>query len=136
MNYLVDTSVLARVSRSEVVAKRLASIDPGELYTCAAVLLEMGWSARSGKELRAQRELLLGMRRVDVGSAVETLALANQATLADLGQHRAAKIPDLLIAAVAQAYDLTVLHYDRDFEIIASVTFQPVEWVVPAGSVS
>ncbi|TVR35612.1 MAG: PIN domain nuclease, partial [Nitriliruptor sp.] len=31
---------------------------------------------------------------------------------------------------------LTVLHYDADFDRIATVTEQPVEWVVPAGTVS
>jgi len=27
-----------------------------------------------------------------------------------------------------------VLHYDRDFDLIAEVTGQPVEWVVPYGT--
>jgi hypothetical protein len=30
---------------------------------------------------------------------------------------------------------LTMLHYDADFDLIASVTGQPCEWVVPPGSV-
>ncbi|MHB8246485.1 MAG: hypothetical protein ACYDGN_14275 [Acidimicrobiales bacterium] len=46
-----------------------------------------------------------------------------------------AKIAVLLIAAAAEAAGLVVLHYDRDFELIAEVTGQPVEWVVPAGAV-
>jgi predicted nucleic acid-binding protein len=57
-------------------------------------------------------------------------------TLAETGRHRAVKVPDLIVAAVAERADLTVLHYDRDFEIIASVTGQPIEAVVPLGSVS
>ena len=44
-------------------------------------------------------------------------------------------IPDLLIAAVAERNALTVLHYDKDFDLIAKVTGQSMEWVVPAGSV-
>ena len=39
--------------------------------------------------------------------------------------HRQVKIPDLLIAAVAARNGLTVIHYDSDYEIIASVTGQP-----------
>ena len=51
-------------------------------------------------------------------------------------QQRGAKIADLLIAAAAESAELVVLHYDHDFDLIAAVTGQPVEWVVPAGSVS
>jgi len=36
-------------------------------------------------------------------------------------------IPDLIIAATAELAGLTVLHLDKDFEIIAEVTGQPTE---------
>ena len=49
--------------------------------------------------------------------------------------HRQVKIPDLLIAAVAARNGLTVVHYDRDYEIIASVTGQPTRWAAPRGTV-
>jgi hypothetical protein len=55
--------------------------------------------------------------------------------LARRGQHRAAGIPDLLIAAVAERNSLTLIHYDKDFDLIAKVTGQDVAWVVPVGSV-
>jgi predicted nucleic acid-binding protein len=57
----------------------------------------------------------------------EDRAVEVQALLADRGQHRAASIPDLLIAATAELAGLRVLHQDRDFELIAGVTGQPVE---------
>jgi predicted nucleic acid-binding protein len=41
---------------------------------------------------------------------------------------------DLIIAAAAEAAELTVLHYDRDFDHIASVTGQPTEWIAHPGS--
>ncbi|MEK7862236.1 MAG: VapC toxin family PIN domain ribonuclease, partial [Chloroflexota bacterium] len=44
--------------------------------------------------------------------------------------------PDLLIGAVAERARLTVLHYDKDFVALAKATGQPVEWVVPAGSIA
>jgi len=50
---------------------------------------------------------------------VEILAL-----LADRGQHRAPSIPDLIIAATAELAGLTILHLDKDFEVIAAVTGQ------------
>ena len=54
-------------------------------------------------------------------------AVAVQSALAERGQHRAPSIPDLLIAATAELADLTVLHVDKDFELIAALTGQPVE---------
>jgi predicted nucleic acid-binding protein len=48
---------------------------------------------------------------------------------------RGRKVPDLLVAAAAEARDLTVVHYDADFDRIAAVTGQSCQWVVPAGSV-
>jgi predicted nucleic acid-binding protein len=54
--------------------------------------------------------------------------------LAARGQ-RGRKIPDLLIAAAAEELGVGVLHYDADFDLIASTTGQRCQWVVPAGSV-
>jgi hypothetical protein len=54
--------------------------------------------------------------------AVEVLAL-----LADRGQHRAPSVPDLIIAAAAELAALTVLHLDKDFDLIAEITGQPME---------
>ena len=58
---------------------------------------------------------------------IEDRALEVQLMLAERGQHRAASIPDLLIASCAERAGLTVLHMDKDFELIADVTGQPVE---------
>jgi predicted nucleic acid-binding protein len=59
--------------------------------------------------------------------AIEDRAVEVQGLLADRGHHRAASIPDLLVAATAELADLVVLHVDRDFELIADVTGQAVE---------
>jgi len=59
--------------------------------------------------------------------AIEDRALEVQMLLADRGQHRAPSIPDLLIAATAEKAGLTVLAADKDFNLIAQVTGQPVE---------
>jgi len=55
---------------------------------------------------------------------VEVLAL-----LADRGQHRAPSIPELLIAATAELAGRTVLHCDKDFDLIAAITGQSAEWL-------
>ena len=58
---------------------------------------------------------------------IEDRAVAVQSALAERGQHRAPSIPDLLIAATAELAELTVLHLDKDFELIAALTGQPQE---------
>ena len=58
--------------------------------------------------------------------AIEDRALEVQMLLADRGQHRAPSIPDLLIAATAEKGGLTVLAADKDFDLIAGITGQPV----------
>jgi len=61
-------------------------------------------------------------------------ALQVAGLMADAGQHRGAKPPELIIAAAAEARGLVVLHYDKDYDRIAAVTRQPTRWVAPAGS--
>jgi predicted nucleic acid-binding protein len=47
--------------------------------------------------------------------------------LADRGHHRVPSVPDLLVAAIAELAGLTVLHVDKDFDVIAEITGQPIE---------
>jgi predicted nucleic acid-binding protein len=61
-------------------------------------------------------------------------AFSVQAALAARSQHRALSLVDSLVAAVAEAHHLTMLHYDADFELIAGVTGQPQAWIVPGGT--
>ena len=51
------------------------------------------------------------------------------------GQHRGMRVPDLVLAAIADIEGLTILHDDADFDLVAAVTGQPTEWVVPRGSI-
>jgi predicted nucleic acid-binding protein len=71
-----------------------------------------------------------------VETTAEHTARARQVQRMLAAKHqRGRKVPDLLIAAAAEASGLVVLHYDADFDRIAAVTGQRCEWVVPAGSV-
>jgi len=65
-------------------------------------------------------------RRLRLTRAVIETRCAS-ARLASASQHRGPKVPDLLIAAIAEQHGLIVLHVDRDFDIIAKVTGQRVE---------
>jgi hypothetical protein len=62
-----------------------------------------------------------------VTPAIEDRAVEVLALLADRAQHRAPSVPDLIIAATAELAGLTVLHFDKDFDVIADVTGQSLE---------
>jgi len=133
--YLADTSAVARASHPSV-ARELEDLGRrGLLATCATVDLEVLYSARTPAEYVA-----IARRRHDaftdlpLRSEIGTRARAVQAELARTSQHRAAGIIDLLTAAVAEHFGATVLHYDADFDHIATATGQPSRWVVPAGT--
>jgi predicted nucleic acid-binding protein len=57
-----------------------------------------------------------------------------QRRLVERGQHRVVGVADQLVAVAANEAGLTVLHYDGDFDLIASVTGQTCEWIAPAGT--
>lgn len=134
MTHLVDTSVLKRLADATVreVVEPLAGA--GRLARAEISDLEVGYSARNAREW----DRLVGA--LDIFTLIETTAehvlraKQVQRHLASSSQ-RGRKVPDLLIAAAAEAHRLAVLHYDQDFDKIASVTGQPCEWVVPAGSI-
>jgi predicted nucleic acid-binding protein len=135
LKYLVGTSVLARANNPAVSARLVPLIRDRAAAGCGIVTLELLYSARNQSNLRAIREeqnaalVPVPITQEDFARAADTMD-----ALAAHGQHRTAPIPDLIIAAVAVRADLTVLHYDQDFEAIAAVTGQPHEWVVPRGS--
>ena len=134
MTHLVDTSVLKRLANTAVreVVEPLA--DAGRLARAGISDLEVGYSARNAREW----DRLSGA--LDVLTLVETTAdhvlraKQVQRHLASRSQ-RGRKVPDLLIAAAAEANGLIVLHYDQNFDKIAKVTGQRCAWVVPTGSI-
>jgi predicted nucleic acid-binding protein len=122
--------------KPDVEARIESLIGAGKLATCSATDLELLFSVRSGEEHRVRRgDLALRFARVSLDQPVFDRAVEVQGLLADRGQHRAASIADLVVAAAAERTGLTVLHYDADFDLIATVTDQPTEWVVPRGLV-
>ena len=134
--YLADKSALARVADPAVERRVGPLLLAGELATCGIVDLEMIYSARDHRDLvqlRAVRRASyqqVAMVQEDFDRALDVMEV-----LSKRSQHRGVTIPDLLIAAAAERAGLTVLHYDADFDRIASATKQAMEWVVPRGSI-
>lgn len=134
--YLGDTSALARIAIPEVAERLAPLLEAGLVARCTPTDLEAGFSSPSPPSHRALRQERSAWPFVAMDQTVLDRAVAVQDALAGRSQQRGAKIADLLIAAAAEAAGLVVLHYDHDFDLIADVTGQPVEWVLPAGSVS
>lgn len=133
--YLIDKSALSRMPLAPVRDRLAPILEAGLAATCAIVDLEMLYSARSAadhREIRARRRLAYA--HVPLHDAVFERAIEVQGRLAERGRHRL-PIPDLVIAAAAEIAGLVVLHYDADYDRIADVTGQQVEWVVPRGSI-
>jgi hypothetical protein len=132
--YLADKSVWARVGQAAVHAVLMPHVDRGLVGTCPIIDLEILYSARNGEEhghFRIQRAAFDYFPMTD---EIAQRAVEVQGQLADRGQHRSVSIPDLLVAATAERFSLTVLHYDGDYDRIAEITGQSAEWIVPRGS--
>lgn len=132
--WLIDKSALARASKPAVAEILIPRIDAGVIGVSVVTELESGFSARSTADHDAVLALIARLVPVMLPVRAEQAARQIQRLMVERGQHRAVGVPDLLVAATAQAAGLTVLHYDRDFDLVAALTGQPTEWVVPAGT--
>ena len=135
-SYLADTSALARLRHQSVAAVLGPLIEAGLVATCGVIEFELGWATRTAAEygqLRADRDA--GYEWLATHDEDWRRALDVQGALWRGGRLRAVGFPDLLVAAVAEREQVTVLHYDADYDLIAHVTGQPMRWVVPRATV-
>ena len=131
--FLLDTSVLTRLN-APPIRQRIEELDSQGLARTTMTDLEIGYSARNADEWDRLHAALGAFRRIDVEEHHFDRARQVQRELAAQGL-KGRKMPDLLIAAVAEATSLTVVHYDADFDHIATVTRQPTQWIVERGSI-
>jgi predicted nucleic acid-binding protein len=134
LTHLLDTSVLTRLREPTVREAIEPRVQLGQLARAAISDLEIGFSARNAAEWDRLADAVEVFALLD--TTVEHVRRAKQVQRLLAAKHqRGRKLPDLLVAAAAEADGLTVLHYDSDFDLIAAATGQSCEWVVPAGSV-
>jgi predicted nucleic acid-binding protein len=127
--WLIDKSALVRLPASPDADEWANRIKRGLVRISTVTRLEVGYAARSGTDLRAglRQPPLSAMPVEYLTPAIEDRAVEVLTLLADRGQHRAPSIPDLIVAAAAELAGLTVLQVDKDFEVIADLTGQPIE---------
>jgi len=132
--FLADKSALARFPIPAVEQRLRPLLEEGLIASCAIVDLEVLYSSRSLADFEAVLEERRSLDAAPITPEVMTGAIELQHALGRRGQHRV-PIPDLVISAAARAAGLVVLHYDADFERIASAGGAAHEWVVPQGSI-
>jgi predicted nucleic acid-binding protein len=136
---LADTSAWVWSRRSDDPKLRHAfdsALVDGELATCDMVRLELLYSARNSDEFADIRDELAAVPDCPIAHEQWRRALWVYEQLSARGgaHQRSVKHPDLLIAAAAEAAEVTILHYDVDYEHIAEITGQSTRWLAPAGS--
>lgn len=133
MAFLIDTSVWGRDNQPEIQVRLQELNRADSIWTCRAVDLETVYNARSRDAANHvyRRRLMLD---VPITTAIMDRSLDVAVEMAETGLHRHAKPMDLIIAAAAESVELTILHYDSDFDHIASVTGQSTEWIAHPGS--
>jgi len=133
--YLADTSVYVLQGRFPQVRRRFETLlSEGRLAACQMTALEYLNNAPDPKGYEVLWRALHGQRWIDVSAQAMDRALAVHRALAATSQHRHFRLPDLIIAATAELHNAAVLHYDADYDRIAAITGQPVEWVAAKGS--
>ncbi|MBX6354702.1 MAG: PIN domain nuclease [Micromonosporaceae bacterium] len=130
-SWLIDKSAYVRLQLGQAANRDEwnVRISRGLVRLSTITRLELGYSIRSGELGRRQfASPPLSLMPIEhLTPAIEDRAFEVQMLLADRGQHRAPSIPDLLIAATAEKAGLTVLAVDKDFDLIAEITGQPIE---------
>ena len=138
MRYLLDTSVYARAAEPAVAAVWTQALRANQIVSCGPFVTEALYSARDAQEVGALiEELTAGLFYLDADA--ETWRLAREGLLEMAGVapqfHRRPPV-DFLIAALAHQHELSVLHYDSDYDLIGKHTSLRYEsrWVVPQGT--
>jgi predicted nucleic acid-binding protein len=131
--FLIDTSALARFLRGD--AEQYGwdqAATAGLIATCPITELEFFYSARSAADrTRGIDDMRLLFGWVPVDDRAYDRAWQVQELLTQRGQHRSAGAVDLVVAATAELQGLTLLHRDHDFQCIAAVTGQAMQWYGP-----
>jgi predicted nucleic acid-binding protein len=139
VDFLLDNSAWARLEHHSLPAQRAdeiaTALEEERVGICLPFLLEAGYTARGARDHERLVEDLLHLHLLPVDEGIEWRAISVQRDLADNG-HRRIPPADLILAAIADRYELAILHYDRDFDLLLAKTDLEFEsaWLAPRGS--
>ncbi|MCW2924336.1 MAG: vapC18 [Thermoleophilia bacterium] len=136
ITHVADTSAWVHRRAPGVSGRFARLVRAASVASCRPVEGELLYTSRDASEFRRLRESLGALPRIETSPQVWERAVDVWQFLADRGplHHRQVGINDLVVAAAAESVGAIVLHYDSDFDVIASITGQPTEWIAPRGS--
>jgi predicted nucleic acid-binding protein len=121
-SWLIDKSALWKLPQSPDYPAWLDRINGGQVWGCLPTRLEVAVSARDLDHWPILRENLLApLLEANATPRSEVIALEIMDALVEARLHRTVPLPDVMVASIAVAYRLTVLHDDRDFDRIRQV---------------
>ena len=133
--HLADTSAWSKARNHDSLAELFDdAVRQGLIAVCDVVAIELLRSAQNKERFMRQAELLGLLATCPIETEQLQRAREVQTILASKGHHRGVKPVDLLVAAAAEGAGLSILHYDHDYDLIASVTGQPTRWIAKRGS--
>lgn len=133
---LADTSLWNRSTHPAVAGAWRTALSEDRIAVTGPMRLEALYSARNERDYDGIAQELDALHDLpcDAGAYHRAEYVQRQLGRRAALHHRSVKPVDLLIAAVAELHDAAVWHYDEDYDRIAEVTGQPMEWAVPRGS--
>jgi predicted nucleic acid-binding protein len=138
---LIDNSAWARLQSGSVPDARASEIadrlDAGDVAICLPFILEAGYSARGFVDHDTLYDGLVAFSHLLIDKRAERRSLDAQAQLARAGHHRMPPV-DLIVAGLADRYEVGILHYDADFDLVLEKTDLDFhsEWLMPRGSLN
>ena len=104
------------------------------MLVCDLIILELLRLTPNETRARALAERLDAFEILPCPPSLWLRARDVQLAMAASGDHRRVPPADLVIAVTAEAADVPLVHYDRDYDRIATVTKQRHAWFVPDGA--
>jgi predicted nucleic acid-binding protein len=111
-------------------------VTAGLVLVCDLVALELTRLAPNEARAREVADRLALFESVPMPEALWRHTRELQLQLARNGDHRRVPPVDLVLAACAEAAHVPLVHYDRDYERIATVSSVEQRWLVADGSLA
>jgi predicted nucleic acid-binding protein len=113
-----------------------AAVGEGLVLVCDLVVLELTRLAPNEQRVQEVASRLAAFEAIPMPAGLWSRARETQLALAGHGDHRRVPPADLLLAATAMESDVPLVHYDRDYERIATVSDLRHQWLVPDGALA
>jgi predicted nucleic acid-binding protein len=113
-----------------------SAVEAGMVLVCDLVILELTRLAPNAARAREVAHRLAAFESIPMPDDLWTRARKTQLALAPSGDHRRVPPADLLLASAAENAGVSLIHYDRDYERIASAGGLRHQWLVPDGALA